>query len=420
MFVKMNYADGVDTMKQEQHRWRMALGWWVVAGTIGVLLRYQLVWPLAGLNYTFLLHTHSHVVLLGWTFNALYLAVVITFVRSSESVAYRSIWIGFQLAILGMLVFFPLQGYAAGSIAFSTLHVLISYYLAWRVWQDLRHDQSLSARLLRWGLFFLVVSTLGPYALSVLKARHLQESSWYNLAIYFYLHFLYNGWFLFGCLALIFRFAEKQGLTLTLPAENRLVAILVWSCLGTSTLSALWTDPPLLIWLVAGASAIVQAGVGVWLASWLIRYRNRLSEELTPQAYWLVRLALVSFCLKLGLQLLSALPWAAEWAYYQRHLVIAYLHLVFIGFVTLFLLAWALQHKYLRWSSGAMSAIILFFTLTESGLVMESVLQKLGTYLHYFGEIMLALSIGLWIGVVICGRSNSMGGLRSMEKYMSG
>ncbi|GAB3558946.1 hypothetical protein GCM10027577_50860 [Spirosoma fluminis] len=377
------------------------MGWWVVAGAIGVLLRYQLVWPITELNYTFLLHTHSHVVLLGWTFNALYLAVVNTFVESGKSVAYRRVWIGLQLAVLGMLTFFPMQGYAAGSIAFSTLHVFISYYLAWRVWQDVRWDRRLSTRLLRWGLLFLVASTLGPYALGVLKARDLQESIWYNLAIYFYLHFLYNGWFVFGCLALLFRWTEQRGLALTQPTERRLVAVLVGSCIGTTALSALWTNPPLLVWLLSGLSAFVQAGVGAWLIRWLLAHRRQVSEPLDSNAYRLFRLALFSFCLKLSLQLLSALPWAAAWTFQQRHLVIAYLHLVFIGFVTFFLLAWALQRKTLRWSTGAFGATILFFTLTEGGLVIESVLQKGGSYLPYFGEIMLLLSVGLWAGVVL-------------------
>jgi len=126
----------------------------VVAGAIGVLLRYQLAYPLPELTYPFWLHAHSHVVLLGWTFNALFLAVCAQFLPDQRSVAYNRLWVGFQVAVLGMLVFFPMQGYATSSIAFSTLHVVLSYYMVWRLRTDLRDDRRLSARLLRWGLFF--------------------------------------------------------------------------------------------------------------------------------------------------------------------------------------------------------------------------------------------------------------------------
>ncbi|WP_461090160.1 hypothetical protein [Spirosoma gilvum] len=327
--------------------WRVALGWWVIAGLLGVGLRYMLAWPTAELNYAYWLHAHSHVVLLGWTFNALFLAVVASFVPQPQQSRYKWSWLGFQLSLLGMLVFFPIQGYAAGSIVFSTLHVFISYYVAWRLWTDLREGNRLSISLLRWGLLFLVLSTAGPYALGILKARHMQETIWYNLAIYYYLHFLYNGWFVFGCLALLFRWLEDRGLTPSTSAGRRFLAAMVVSAAGTVTLSALWTQPAGWVWLVGGAAAVGQLIAGGWLIHWLWQHRDKLRRELSASAYLVARLAFACFGIKLLLQALSAMPWAAEWTYGQRHLVIAYLHLVFIGFISFFLLAWAVQHQLL-------------------------------------------------------------------------
>lgn len=381
--------------------WRTALGWWVIAGALGVVIRYQLVYPVAGLTYPFLLHAHSHVVLLGWTFNALFLALASTFGSGSRSSGYRNSWIGFQVSILGMLLFFPVQGYAAGSIVASTLHVFVSYYMAWCLWRDIRADKSLSARLVRWGLFFLIVSTLGPYTVGILKARHLQETIWYPLSIYFYLHFLYNGWFVFGCLALLFRWLEDWKLMPTKQVGKRFVTALSLSAFGTLALSALWTEPPGWVWLLGGISALLQAGAGVWLLWWIWRKRADLIRHFAPQALVLARLAFLSVGLKLILQLLSALPWASHLAYAQRNLVIAYLHLVFIGIITFFLLAWAVQQGFIRRSDLAIGLISLFFVLTESGLVAESLCQQMGSYIPYIGDWLLGLSVGLWLGVLL-------------------
>lgn len=378
--------------------WRTALGWWVIAGAIGVLIRYQLVYPVAGLTYPFLLHTHSHVVLLGWTFNALFLALTSTF--GTRSLAYRKIWTGLQGAVLGMLLFFPVQGYAAGSIVASTLHVFISYYMAGCLWQDLRSDKSRSATFVRWGLFFLVLSTLGPYAVGLLKARQLQDTIWYPLSIYFYLHFLYNGWFITGCLALLFRWLENWRLMPATQPANRFTAAFTLSAFGTLALSALWTAPPGWVWLVGGSAALVQVCAGGWLLSWLWRKRAELARRLQPQAYALARLAFLSAGLKLILQLLSALPWAAQWAYTQRNLVIAYLHLVFIGIITFFLLAWAIQQQHIRPSGLGISLIVLFFVLTESALVTEALFEQAGRSITHIGEWLLLLSAGLWLGVL--------------------
>lgn len=415
----MNVADtNPQTARtQEQRGWQTALLWWVVAGALGVLLRYLLLRPSATLVYPYWLHAHSHVVLLGWAFNALFLALVAQFVSSAQQKAYRPIWIGFQVAIVGMLGLFPVQGYAAGSIVFSTLHVLLSYYMAWRLRTDLRPDRSVAARFVRWGLLFLVVSTLGPYALGILKARHLHETIWYNLSIYFYLHFLYNGWFIFGCLALLIRPLERWGCMPTGRAANWFLAVWVAATVGTLALSALWTQPPAWVWGVGGVAGIVQLGAGSWLIWLLWQGRSRLQSELRPVAYRLGQLALVSFGLKLGLQAWSASAWATEWSYTQRHLVIAYLHLVFIGVISFFLLAWAIQRGVLRPSGPALGLILVFFVLTEGGLVFESILQRTGTYLPYFAQLMLFFSVGLWIGVVGLWRA-AMGqtkGATSME-----
>ncbi|MCX6216127.1 hypothetical protein [Spirosoma sp.] len=381
--------------------WKTALGWWVIAGVLGVIIRYQLVYPVEGLTYPFLLHAHSHVVMLGWAFNGLFLALVSAFGPGARASDYRRIWLGFQASILGMLLFFPIQGYATGSIMASTSHVFVSYYMVWCLWQGLRSIKSLSATFVRWGLFFLVLSTLGPYAVGILKARHMQETIWYPLSIYFYLHFLYNGWFVFGSLALLFRWLENWQLMPTAQNGNLFVLVLSLSAFGTLALSALWTEPPVWVWLVGGIAALLQAGAGGWFLWWLWQNRAALTHHLKPQAYAFARLAFLSFGLKLLLQLLSALPWATLLAYTQRNLVIAYLHLVFIGIITFFLLAWALQQQHIQRSGPAITMITLFFALTEIALVADSICQQAGSYVPDLGEWLLTLSIGLWVGVLL-------------------
>lgn len=383
--------------------WKLALGWFVVAGAGGVLLRAMLVWPVPALTYPFWVHAHSHVVLLGWAFNALFLALLGAFPLPHLR-PYQWLWRVFQVAVLGMLVFFPVQGYAAGSIAFSTLHVFASYYLAWRLRADLGPNRSLAAELLRWGLVFLVLSTLGPYALGVLKARQLHETVWYNLAIYFYLHFLYNGWFVFGCLALLFRWLDSAGMVPSPRARRWFLRAFVAATFGTVLLSALWAQPPAWVWVLSGALGLLQAAAGAWLVGWLWRHRAAFVSGLHPVVVFLLTLALVSFGLKLALQALSALPWAAEWAYTQRHLVIAYLHLVFIGVITFLLLGWAIQHGTLRPSRVGLGLLGTGFVLSETALVIQSLAQAGGGSLPCFGEILLGLSVGMWVGVGILWR----------------
>ena len=78
----------------------------------------------------------------------------------------------------------------------------------------------------------------------------------------------------------------------------------------------------------------------------------------------LLLVALIGFILKLLLQLISALPAVAQMAYEVRPVVIAYLHLVLVGVISSFLLAWYLEKDLLKTRSaqcGIMLYLISFF-----------------------------------------------------------
>ena len=50
----------------------------------------------------------------------------------------------------------------------------------------------------------MVISTMGPWAIAVISAKGLAGSEYFNAAIYFFLHFQYNGWFAFAIIGLFF------------------------------------------------------------------------------------------------------------------------------------------------------------------------------------------------------------------------
>ncbi len=397
--TKKPVLDGLFSIRNQ---WRVALIWFAGAGAIGLGLRGFMLWPANGLSYTYWLHAHSHVVLLGWAFNALLSALLVDFLPPTRIRTYRIWWIGLQVAVGGMLVFFPIQGYAAGSILFSTLHVWFSYGIGIKLWRDLRKNPALSASLLRWGIGLLFLSTLGPYAVGVLKARGLAATDWPNLAIYFYLHFLYNGWFVFGILALLVRQLEFWELSLPARAGRVWLAVSVASCLTGYSLSVLWSHPPTVVWAVGFASGTLQLGAGGWLLGQLWQRRTAFYERLTPWAFWLVRLSAVAFVLKLVLQFISAFPWAAALAYAQRPVVIAYLHLVFIGLVSFFLLGLAIQRGWLQISNWGLRILITFFILLEVVLVAQTVtgIMPVG-FLPFAYEWLFFVSAGLWVGVLL-------------------
>src|SRR5690606_38701753 len=105
------------------------------------LLRLAHVYPVS-FNYSFLIHAHSHTAMLGWAYMMIYSLVVYSFIPRKKATRSYSIlfWIT-QLPVVGMMLTFPIQGYAFYSILFSTLHIVCSYYFCYKVWKYM--DRSL-------------------------------------------------------------------------------------------------------------------------------------------------------------------------------------------------------------------------------------------------------------------------------------
>src|SRR5690606_21113713 len=150
--------------------------------------------------------------MLGWIYQALFALLLHTF-GSTDRFYNRLFWVT-QLAVIGMLVSFPIQGYGSVSIPFSTLHILCSYVFVVRFWRRLRSENRIATKFLRTALIFLVVSTIGLWSMGPLMALGMRGTALYYMSVQFYLHFQFNGWFLFTVIGLFFHLVQAHGLTL--------------------------------------------------------------------------------------------------------------------------------------------------------------------------------------------------------------
>ncbi len=377
----------------------------------GAVLRVQVLHPLVSLEYAHLLHAHSHAAFLGWVFNAFVALALRHFVPPEKTHDFRSVFWVMQVAVLGMLLTFPFQGYAAASISFSTLHLIGGATFAWKL---MRQGVAVpSARwALRWAIIFLVLSALGPVALGPLAATGMKGTPWYQFAIYCYLHFQYNGWFVFFLLAAILQ-RQHQAKPQLGPA--RLLSSIHWlasGCLLTVVLSAWWMGPTRGMFLVATLGGVAQL-VGFW---GLIRARLHVSLFPSRMGAALGTIALGAFAVKLGLQLASGLPALADLAM-ARPIVIGFLHLIFLGVVTPLLIAWAVELEWLRIRGAAtlgLGLLLLGAVATEVVLFAQPlpvIVATVGAWLNR-PEVLAVSAVTMALGVLLLGT-----GLTSFDRH---
>lgn len=362
-----------------------------IGSLLGVFLRLQFVAPTPGITYSFFLHGHSHIMFLGWVFNVFYIAFTENHIAKSEQRFFSKLFVALQILTAGMLIAFPIQGYALYSILFSTCHTFIA--VAWCVvfFKRTKGKSGVSLLFARIALIFFIISNIGPFLLGYFMSAGMAHSQWYYFSIYFYLHFQYNGFFLFGILSVLFYLLESREIIFDFKKAKFLGILLATMCVPTYLLSTLWAKPGLAFNAVAGLSALIQI-LSIPLIIRLIKpIIPNLKQQFNSTSKILLIVAFASFIIKLGLQFISASPVVAQLAYELRPVVIAYLHLVLLGIISLVLLVWygesgmALHRNF----KLIIALLLLAFAGMELGLIASP------WWSHLFGTNKLTSSMYL-------------------------
>lgn len=370
----------------------------VIVGVLGCLLRYIFLNPVSGVNYSYVLHAHSHLAFLGWVFMTLYLLIVYAYlpdITLEKEGKYTMIFMLLQVANIGMLITFPVMGYALWSIIFSALHAFLAMAFAWMIIRDAglrptaKHAMSFS--WIKWALILMVISNLAPFALGPVSAIQGKEDLYY-LLIYFYLHFQYNGWFTFALLGLLLWLLEYHGVnTKVKPVETALKLKLI-AIFPAYILSALWTKPDGIWYIIGGLSAATQWVGLLGLIVFVIKNRSVLKLEAHFMLRILFWLGVSAVTLQHVLMFLSAVPELANLAF-SRNIVIAYLHMVLLGFVSVLLFLFLLKLSMISLTLSTRIGLVLFllaFIATECTLVFQGQISEAMQWLFYLALAQLA------------------------------
>lgn len=321
----------------------------LLAAVIGVVLRLQHLPGFGSSYYRNFLHTHSHIAILGWVFSACYYFFYSQWIIDNDSNRKKYsvlLWL-FIAADAGMLFSFPIQGYGAVSIAFSTLHILLQFVFSWMFLSDATSNRTgpISLRLAKHALFLQLFSAIGALLLGPVSAAGMAGSTVYFLCIYFYMHFQYNGWMTIAVLALFTAWLEQSHTDFRKESYARATKLYFAGVFPAYGLLTLWTDYPAWVLPFAVCGILLQvAAIGMMIRSARRGILQWYGMQ-QPLIRFLLAGAAAAFLLKITLQLLSAFPALSSWVSEQRSIIIAYIHLVLVGLVTVFLLLAFLKEK---------------------------------------------------------------------------
>lgn len=331
-----------------------------IVALLGFTLRCKMLFSIPFINFKYLLHAHSHFAFGGWVTVALLALITYQILprQMNRKPVYKWLLIGILLSSYGMLFSFPFEGYAAASITCSTLFIFVTYAYAFVFTKDvLKTDASKSVKLLSVAaVVYAALSSVGPFTLAYLMASNSSETYLAKDAIYTYLHLQYNGFFTLGVFALFLHYLKLDN-----KHTWRFTQVLNASVIPSMFISYLWHFNAGIVGIIAAIGCLL---ILIALITFFTMLRSLHTSFGHLQKY--VRIigciSMAAFALKMFLQAFTIIPSLSNLIFSNRPVIIAFLHLVLLGFVSLYLLAHVIQSRLVKLQGIAPFAIVVFIT----------------------------------------------------------
>lgn len=378
-----------------------------IVAALGLLMRYKIGFEFPFFDQKFIQHAHSHFAFSAWISQTLYVLLVYFTCSVNDKINirfYRNIFIANTVSAYGMLISFMIQGYGAFSIGFSQASVIVFYVFAYRLLKDLRSSDKTHPSLpwIKSALFFNLISGAGTYTLAYMMSTHNVSQNLYLASVYYYLHFQYNGWFLFAGIGLFI--ARIKSINPEFKLSNLIFRGLAWSCIPAYLLSTLWLDLPDALYILVVCAAIIQFAAWIGLFRHLYTSTKQFLFMLPAFQRFLFLLSAVSLSIKFILQLASCIPYVSQLAFGFRPIIIAYLHLVLLAVFTLFILTFIsafIQKHTTRFNRFALLFLAAGIYMNELILGIQGIASFSYTLIPYVNESLFFVSLLMFAALIL-------------------
>ena len=377
----------------------------LIVALLGVTMRYKILYSMPFLDQKHLQEAHSHFAFYGWITNVIYVLILNYMHKINAQIdlkKYEKLIVVNLIASFTMLGAFLYGGYFWASIAGSTVALLCSFVFFFFFVRDAKKIQDFSKLWFLAGLFFAVISSVGVFNLGYMMMSKTATQDLYLASEYYYLHFQYNGFFIFSCIGFLL-FSMKQAGSGISEKQNKLIFWLLFiGCVIGYGLSVLWMKMPVSIFAAIVVATIMQTIGAVLLFVFIKKNWTNLVLKWSPMHRFVLLYAGFAFAVKIALQLGSTIPALNQFAFGFRNVVIAYLHLVLLMCIATFLINQILATHYFTITNK----LLMGFKLLLLGIFLnELILGLMGVFsikyisIPFANEMLLGVSVLMFASI---------------------
>lgn len=377
----------------------------LIVAFLGTVMRYKIGFEFPFFNQKNIQHAHSHFAFLGWIAHAIYILMLHTLIQKNVPInqkKYCRLLVVNMVCSYGMLVSFLISGYGLVSIILSSIAIFVNYVFSYALFIDFKklNKEDYFANWFKAALLFNVFSTLGTYGLAyIIGTKHFNQH-WYLASLYFYLHFQYNGFFTFASLGLLlFKIPDWFP---NFKYDVKIFWYFFAACIPAYFLSTLWAGLPIWLYVIIIVAAIIQ------FLAWLKMLISLIKTKYVPpiefkKVHYLMIVVAIAFTAKLLLQVGSTVPAISKMAFGFRPIVIAYLHLILLAIISVFLLTYMYANKFILNHLYSRVSLIVFVVgvyLNEVILGIQGIASLSYTALPYVNQLLFAVSVLMFVSML--------------------
>ncbi|MBS1668681.1 MAG: hypothetical protein JST58_14985 [Bacteroidetes bacterium] len=388
-----------------------------MVGFTGMIMRSKIVFALPLINYNHLIEAHSHFTFGGWVTLALMTLMVHELLPPalSKKTIYQWFLGIIAFSSWGMLVAYFLNGYASFSIIWSFIFILTGFVFSIVFISDLLKTNlgKVPKLLAIVSLICLVLSSSGTFYIAYIYFAKSFDAILYRDALFTYLHFQYNGFFSLAIFSILFNQILKN-VERNRRVQKNIDRFSIWLCvsiLPSLFLTYLWQNPNNWFRALAILGSVLLLMVCAWFIMAAKSFQRIFFEE-RPVTRFLILISMGSFLLKTFLQCFTIFPLIGNAIFGNRPIIMGFLHLVFLAFTSLFLLAYFSKNGLLdetkRFTRIALMVFAIAILLNEITLISQGLTTMLMPGSNLFPWALWVIGICLFSGAVLVAASRFM------------
>ena len=254
------------------------------------------------------------------------------------------------------------------------------------------------------GLFFAAISSLGVFNLGYMKSSGTTTQDMFLASEYYYLHFQYNGFFIFSCIGLLLYSLKEAGSPISEQKNKLLFWLMFVGCLIGFGLSVLWMKMPVYIFVLIVIATLAQTYGAIALYDFVKKSWTNLVVKWSPMQRFVLIFAGFAFAVKIALQLGSNIPAVNQFAFGFRNIVIAYLHLVLLMCIASFLVNQILATNYFNITKSlllGLKLLLLGIFLNEAMLGLMGIFSIKYIAIPFANHLLLLFSVLMMVSLLI-------------------